>query len=1050
MWSKIISFSLKNGLLVIAVAALTLFVGYGIVKKMPIDVYPELTDPRVTILTEAPGWSPEEVETLVTFPMESAFNGMPYVKRVRSSSGIGLSLVIIEFEWGTEIFRARQMVTERLQTVTGELPSGVEAPFMAPISSRLGEIVEFAVVDQKKQLSPMEMRDLADWVIRFRLQSAGGIANVMNMGGYVKEDHVLVHPNHLVHYGVTLREVLEAIERSNVNAAGGFLEDVHQEYLVRGLGRIRALEDVRNVVIKTRENGVPVYVKNVADVKIEGPIIRRGAGGLNGEEVVLGRVIKQPGTNTLELTGKIQKIFEELKTSLPEGVVIQTEYLQSEVIGRAVETVRRALYEGGFLVIGIIALFLYNIRSSLIVLTTIPISLILTVMILYWNGMTLNIMTLAGLALAIGLVVDGSIVTVENTFRRLQTYFAQNVHPEPVEGRHFAGSPEEVVQKSLEEVIRPIAFAILIIILVFLPIFALSGLEGRLFSPLALAVVIAMGVSLLVAVTLIPVLIRLLLAGGKGLREKESPLLSVIKRAYRPLLDLALRRRGWVVILSLLLIAVAGALIPFMGKEFLPVMDEGTLVLNVRMLPGTSMQESLRIGRAVEKSLLEIPEVTSVSNRTGRAEQDEHAEGVNVNEILVNVLPPEKRKISRAELLGKVREKVEQFPGAVTFVGQPIQHRIDEMLSGVTAQVAIKLFGSDLETLREKAGEIERAVSGVPGAADVLVEQQVDVPQLQITVKREEAARYGLSVGDISHFIETAFKGEAATEVILGQRKYDLVVVLDEEARGGVEAMKTLLIDTPAGPRVPLERVADIRFGKGPNTINRENVSRRIVIQTNVAGRDLGGYIEEVQRTIAGEVKLPEGYYVVYGGQFEAQQEAMRQILVLLIGVVLMIFLLLTLSLGSIRIASLVMLNLPLAAVGGVIGVFFSGGTLSIPSLVGFILLFGIAVSNGIILLSFINDLRTREGLPLKEAIVNGALLRVRPVLMTALANGLGMLPLALATGSGAEIQKPLAIVIVGGIATSTVLTLLALPVFYYLVENRRERDHTPPLDNHP
>jgi CzcA family heavy metal efflux pump len=1039
VWSKIISFSLKNGLLVIVVAMLILFVGYGVLQKMPIDVYPEITDPRVTILTEAPGWSPEEVETLVTFPLESAFNGMPYVKRVRSSSGIGLSVVIIEFEWGTEIFRARQMVTERLQTVTGGLPSGVEPPFMAPISSRLGEIVEFAVVDQKKRLSPMEMRDLADWVIRFRLQSAGGIATVMNMGGYVKEYHVLVHPSHLVHYGVALREVLEALERSNVNAAGGFLEEVHQEYLVRGLGRIRDLEDIRNVVIKTRENGVPIYIRDVAEVRMEGPIIRRGAGGLDGEEMVLGRVIKQPGTNTLELTGKIQKIFEELKTSLPEGVVIKTEYLQSEVIGRAVETVRRSLYEGGLLVIGIIALFLYNIRSSLIVLTAIPISLILTVMILSWNGMTLNIMTLAGLALAIGLVVDGSIVTVENAFRRLQEYFSKPALS-GVEGTDRPESPEAVVQRALEEVIRPIAFAILIIILVFLPLFALSGLEGRLFSPLALAVVIAMGVSLLVAVTLIPVLIRLLLAGKKGLRERESPLLMAIKRVYRPLLDLALRRRRWVVGLALLLVAMAAALIPFMGKEFLPVLDEGTLVLNVRMLPGTSLQESLRIGRAVERALLEIPEVTSVSNRTGRAEQDEHAEGVNVNEILMNVLPPEKRKISREELLSKIREKLEQFPGAVTFVGQPIQHRIDEMLSGVTAQVAIKLFGADLETLREKAGEIERVVSGVPGSADVLVEQQVDVPQLQMAVKREEAARYGLSVGEISHFIETAFKGEVATEVILGQRKYDLVVVLDKEARGGVEAMKTLLIDTPAGPRVPLERVADIRFGKGPNTINRENVSRRIVIQSNVAGRDLGGYIEEVQRKIAEGVKLPEGYYVVYGGQFEAQQEAMRQILALLIGVVLMIFLLLVLSLGTVRIASLVMLNLPLAAVGGVIGVFLSGGTLSIPSLVGFILLFGIAVSNGIILLSFINDLRTREGLPLKEAIVNGALLRVRPVLMTALANGLGMLPLALATGSGAEIQKPLAIVIVGGIVTSTILTLLALPVFYYLAENWKEK----------
>lgn len=1031
MWSRIVAFSLKNWFLILAASFLVLIVGYQVLSRMPVDVYPDITDPRVTILTEAPGWSPEEVETLVTFPLESVFNGMPYVKRVRSSSGIGLSVVIIEFEWGTDVFRARQIVAERLATV--KLPEGAEAPFMTPIASRLGEIVEFAVTDEQKKLSPLELRDLSDWVIRFRLQSAGGIANILNMGGFVKEYHVVVHPMHLIHYGISLKEIFEALERSNINAAGGFAEDVHREYLIRGLGRIHDIDDIGDVVVKTRENGVPIYVKDIAHVMVSGPVTRRGAGSLNGEEAVLGRIVKQPGTNTLELTEKIQRILEELKGALPKGVKIKTEYLQAEVIQRAMHTVRSSFFEGAVLVVVILFVFMWNLRASLITLTAIPLSLILAVLFIAWQGMTLNVMTLAALATAIGLVIDNAIIVVENIHRHLKE--AQ------LGGAETRKTPAAIVLAATEEIVGSVVYATVIIMLVFVPIFTLTGLEGRLFSPLATTVIVAMGVSLLVSVTLNTALSYLFLPRSGRKPHRESPILSWIKRGYRPFLIRVLRWPAAVILIVLLIMTGAVALTPFVGKEFLPTMDEGTYVINVRMLPGTSLEESLRIGRQVEKALLKIPEVVSTSNRTGRAEQDEHAEGVNVNEILVNVLPPEKRTISREELLAKIREKLEQFPGAVTFVGQPIQHRIDELISGVTAQVAIKLFGQDLETLRSKAQEIAGVVRSIPGAADVLVEQQVDIPQLQIEVDRKAAARYGLSVGEISKFVETAFKGEVATQVILGQRTYDLVVIMDKEFRNDLEKMRQLLIDTPAGPQVPLERVARIAYGKGSNTINRENVSRRIVIQSNVQERDLGTFIEDVRKAVSERVSLPEGYYVVYGGQFEAQQEAMRELLLQGSLVIVAIFLLLYMSLGSVRSAVMVMLNLPFALAGGIFAVFLSGGVLSIPSAIGFILLFGIAIRNGIILIMHINHLRTQEGLTLEEAILTGAEHRVSPVLITALAAGIGMVPLALANGSGAELLKPLATVIVGGMVTSTALTLLALPTLYYMVEKRSEKN---------
>ena len=1047
MWSKITEVSLKNRLLVIACTIVAIIIGFRMFQSAPIDVYPDINPPRITVLTEAHGWSPEEMETLVTLPIESAMNGAPDVARVRSSSAIGLSLVFVEFDWGMDIFLARQMVSERLQLVTPNLPEGVDAPIILPTSSLLGEIIEYALVDETGEFDEMEMRDLADWVIRYQLQSQGGIANVINIGGYVKQFQVFVEPDRLISYGLSLEDVASALEKSNENSAGGFLIKESRELTIRGLGRIATVADIENVVIDVRGYSTPIFVKDVATVKIGSlPEIRRGAGSHNGKETVLGKVIKQPGINTINLSDKVTSVLKSLEQSMPEGVKIKVEYAQADLIRRAVDTVKDALRDGAILVVVILAIFLFNIRTALITLTAIPLSLIIAVIALLSQGGTLNIMTLAGLAIAVGMVVDDAIVYVENIFRRLQEYFRRRYS-----GEEPDETPAEVVTRASDEIRASIVFATLIIILVFVPLFSLSGMEGRMFRPLGWAVVISMAASLLVALTVVPVLSDLLLTRFRWQRmregsnpdpapPKESPVVVGIKRVYRPILALVMRLRWIVVVLALLLVVLTVAAIPRLGREFLPVMDEATFVISVFSPPGTSLGESTRIGREMEMRLLTIPEVTSVSSRTGRAEADEHAHDVNTHEILVNFIPPDEREKTREELLTEVRTLLspENFPGVLVSVGQPIQHRLDHLLSGVSAQVALKLFGPDLDTLRQKAEEIRAVISQIDGAADLQVEQQVQVEQLQIKVNRLEAARHGLKVEDVTHFTETAFKGETVSQVIQGQRQYALLIRIDPTLVNTVESVADLELRTPSGTFVPLKQVADVNFGYGPNTINRENVSRRIVIQCNVrsdkGGRDLGNFIAEVQQKINEQIDLPEAYFLTYGGQFESQQAAQKRILIqtgfVLVGICVLLFL----AMGSFRLSLLVMLNLPLALIGGIVSIFLTGGVLSIPSMVGFILLFGIAVRNGIILVTHINTLRS-ESMSLYDAIMKGAEERISPVLMTALTTGLGMLPLAFAHGSGAELQKPLAIVISGGMITATLLTLLVLPVLYYIVE---------------
>jgi len=1033
MWSKIIEFSLKYKLLVIVVAIAVTILGWQTFQSAPIDVYPDINPPRITVLTEAHGWSPEEMEMLVTLPIESTMNGIPYVDRVRSSSAIGLSLVFVEFAWGTDIFLARQMVSERLQLIASNLPSGVDAPIILPTSSLLGEIIEYALVDETGQFGPMEMRDLADWIIRYQLQSQGGIAKVINIGGYIKQYQVFINPDQLTSFDLSLEDVALALESSNENSAGGFLIRGAQELMIRGLGRIETVADIEDVVIDTRQHGRPILVKDVARVQIGStPEIRRGAGSRNGTETVLGKVVKQPGVNTLALTDKVLSVLSSLEASLPDGIKIKREYVQADLIRRAVDTVKEALRDGAILVTVVLAVFLFNFRTALIALTAIPLSLVISVIVLIWQGFSINVMTLSGLAIAVGMVVDDAIVNVENIFRRLREYFQQPT----------SETSTQVVLRASNEIRSSIVFATLIIILVFIPLFSLDGMEGRMFRPLGWAVAISMIVSLLVALTLIPALSDRLLTANIQFPGKESPIVNWIKKGYRPLLVLTLKWRIWVLGAAFILMLLTLSLIPRLGREFLPVMDEATFTVSVFSPPGTSLGESVRIGREMEVKLLTIPEVISVSSRTGRADADEHAHDVNTHEIVVNFTPPDKREKSREELLESVRQLLssQNFPGIMVSVGQPIQHRLDHLLSGVNAQVAIKLFGPDLNQLRQKAEQIHRVMLDVDGVTDLQVEQQVQVEQLQIKVDRLAAARYGLSVKDVNHFVESAFKGEVISQILQGQRQYDMVMRVDPSFVNQINKIAKLKIRASGGHLVPLEQVAEVQTDYGPNTINRENVSRRIVIQCNVQKRDLASFVTEVQTQIQRRVSLTDGYFVTYGGQFESQQAAQKRILIQTGGVLVGIFILLYLAMNSVRLSLLVMLNLPLALIGGIISVFFSSGILSIPSMVGFILLFGIAVRNGIILTSHINDLRS-EGLPLYEAILKGAEERISPVLMTALTTGLGMLPLALADGSGAELQKPLAIVISGGMVTATMLTLLVLPMLYYMVESNGDSE---------
>jgi copper/silver efflux system protein len=1019
MIDNIIRWSLRNRLLVVVASAALFFTGVYTAVRMPVDVFPDLTAPTVTVLTEAHGMAPEEVETLVTFPIETAVNGATGVRRVRSATSQGISIVFVEFDWGTEIFRARQVVAEKLQLVGGQLPEGVPPPVLAPISSIMGEIM-LVGISGAEGVSPMDVRSVADWTLRRRLLAVPGVSQVIPIGGQVKQYQVLVSPDKLQAFGVSLQDVLHAAAGSNVNASGGVYMDRGQEYLIRGIGRVQGIPDIAETVVATR-SGIPVLIGDVATVQV-GPGTALGEGSISAAPAVVLSVQKQPDTNTLELTQRIDETLVEIQATLPAGMTVHPGvFRQAEFIRTAVDNVLRALRDGAVLVVIILFAFLWSARTTFISVLAIPLSLVVAVFVMKALGTTINTMTLGGMAIAIGALVDDAVIDVENVFRRLR----ENRHLSEGERQH----PFRVIFEASKEIRSSIVIATLIICIVFVPLFFLSGIEGRMLRPLGLAYVVSILASLVVALTLTPALCAYLIANAKetGI-DHDSWVVRHMKAAYARLLRPALHRPNAMIAMGAAAVLAAVAAVPFLGRSFLPEFNEGTLVISALTLPGTSLAESDAMGRRVEQILLSHPAVVETARRTGRAELDEHAQGANAAEIDVR-LNLEEHEMD--VVLEELRLALTAVPGMQITIGQPIGHRIDHMLSGTRASIAIDLFGPDLYQLRSLAEQIRGVAESVPGTVDLAVEQQGEVPQVRIAMDRKAMARFGVTPEYLAEMVDVAFAGEAVSTVLEGPRSYDLVVRFAPEARSDLEAIHAARFDTPAGVQVSLSALAEVRRDMGPNAISRENVQRKIVIQSNVAGRDVGSVVDEISERVAAEVDLPDGYYVEYGGQFEAAGEASRTIGLLSLVSLAAIFLLLFMEFGSARQALLIMVNLPLALVGGIFAVVLTGGVLNIATLVGFITLFGIAVRNGILLLSHYNQL-LGEGVPLEEAVWRGSMERLNPVMMTALCAGLALIPLALAGGEpGNEIQSPMAVVVVGGLLTAVLLNMVVVPALY-------------------
>jgi CzcA family heavy metal efflux pump len=1028
MLKALILWSLNNRLVVLVIAGLSLVLGLYLAFQLPVDVFPDLTAPRVTVITEAHNMAPEEVETLVTFPIETAVNGATSVRRVRSTSGIGISIVFVEFDWGTDIYRARQIVSEKLQLVTDSLPPDASAPIMAPISSVMGEIMLIAVTGPADRL--MEMRTLADWTLRRRLLSVTGVSQVVPIGGEVRQYQVLLDLHSLHHYGVSLDQVVETVETASVNSSGGFYTDSGREYLIRGLGRIQQIEQLRKTPLPG--NSAPsLRLEQLAEVRI-GPKVRRGMASVNRRESVILSIQKQPDADTLELTAQIDEVLTEIEATFPEDLNIERMiFRQANFIELAVENVFAALRDGAVLVVVILFLFLLTFRTTLISVLAIPLALVFTVYVFWLFEVSINTMTLGGMAIAIGALVDDAIIDVENVFRRLRENWKK---PLGEQAPH-----RTVIFEASCEVRYPILFATFIVIVVFVPLFALSGLEGRMLRPLGMSYIIAIFGSLLVALTVTPALCSYLLVGESLLgRAEESWMVRKLKSAYSPLLQFSIKRPFPILILAAVLVVTTLVLTPFMGRTFLPEFNEGTLTITMATVPGTALEESDRLGVLAEEILLSTPEVLSTARRTGRAELDEHAMEVNASEMEVRIQLKDR---SKEDFLASLRSRLSIIPGTVFNIGQPISHRIDHMLSGVQAAVAVKLFGPDLLRLRTLAQSIEQIMQPIEGVVDLQVEQQTHVPQTQILLDREAIGRYGLSLEAVTDVIHVGLSGEVAGQILEDQESYDLLVRFDEEARSSAENMRRILVDTPYGSSVPLMELAEIRVDSGPNRISREDVQRMIVIQCNVSGGDLRGTVNQIRQAVQSQLQLPEGYYVVYGGQFESEEQASQVIGLLSLLAVAAIFFLLYLAFNSFRLAGLMMANLPLALIGGIVAVFAGGGVLSIASMIGFVTLIGIATRNGILLVSRYEDL-LKEGKPLGESIYQGSMERLSPILMTALTAGLALIPLALAGNqSGNEIQAPLAIVVLGGLLTSTFLNMVVLPALCIRFYPKRARE---------
>ena len=1023
MFDRLIAFSVRNRLLVVATAALIAAYGGYVLTQIPVDVFPDLNRPTVTIFTEAGGLAPDEVEMLVTVPLETAVNGAAGVERVRSMSGIGLSLVFVEFGWETDTYRARQIVAEKVAEVTPQLPQDTR-PFLGPVSSIMGQIMAIGLTSENPSVSPMELRTLADWDMRRRLMSIPGVSQITVMGGDVRQYQVLVDPALLVAAGVTLHEVQSAIDESNVNSSGGFLPDAHNERLIRNLARVESAEDLAITVVKVLPDGSSILLGQIAEVREGASLNKRGDAGIDGRPGVILTVQKQPGADTIALTRKIEAELEIIGRSLPDGVKVHTDiFRQSNFIARAVRNVEEALRDGSLMVAVVLFIFLLNFRTTAITLTAIPLSLLTTFIVFHAAGLGINTMTLGGLAVAIGELVDDAIVDVENVFRRLREN-RQAANPRPV---------LDVVVAASREIRNSIVYATVLVVLVFLPLFALQGIEGRIFTPLAVAYIVSILASLAVSLTVTPALCALLLP---RMRRMEHPrdgwLVRTIKDWEARLLDLGFAAPRRVYLAAGALFAAALVILPTLGREFLPEFNEGSITAFVVSAPGTSLEESNRVSRMAEVLLSAVPEARTIARRTGRAEGDEHVMEVNTTEIEFELDPSAR---SKAEILTDIRARLATLPGVGVSVGQPISHRIDHILSGVQAQIAIKIFGDDLGVLRRLAGEVRDAVIAVPGMADVQVERVTLVPQIHVRFDRAKCAAYGLRPGEAARYTELAIKGATVTEVLEGQRTFDVVLRLTDEAREDLEAIRSIPVDTLAGQLVPLGLIAEVSEAMGPNMINRENAQRRIYVSANAAGRDLVTVVREAQAAVTERVTLPEGYYVTYGGQFESEAGAARLILLLGSLSLVAMFFVLYMQFQSGAFAAQVMLNIPLAFVGAVFGVkFFSGGVLSVASMVGFIALTGIAARNGIMMISHYLHLMREEGMPFgREMIVRGTQERVVPVLMTALTAGLALLPLLLGAGQpGKEILHPVAVVIFCGLFTSTLLDLLVRPMVFW------------------
>ena len=988
MIDRIIDYALKHRVLTLFLIVLISIWGVILYFRIPKDIYPDLNAPLVTIITENPGMASEDVERLISFPLESLMSGAPQVTRVRSESTTGSSVVTVEFDWGTDIYLARQIVSSKLELITGRLPLGTTQPILGPISSRMGEVFEFVVIGENT--SPLELRSIADWTIRYRLQGVPGISFIINLGGFVKQFQVFLKPEMLKNYNITIGDIKEAIENSNRNFSGGIISKGSQEVLIKGMGRIETLDDINNTVI-TSQNNVPVYVKDVAEVKIGGKF-RRDAASHNAQEAVYVTVEKQYGGDTLTAIGNVKSAISHMAKDLPSNIRIKPFYDQSILILKSINHVEMSIFWGALLIVLVMVFFMWNLRSSLIASLTIPFSILIALILMHIFGIKLTVMSIGGLAIGIGKMANGSIIMVENIFR-----------------------------------------------LVFLPLLTLQGLEGAMFRPTAFAVAAALFGAMLLNITLQPILASFLIT-EKHLKDRRNPISEFLQDKYQLILNKALQHKRIIIGIFVSLILAALVSYNFLGKEFVPPLDEGSIMASTVMLPETSLEESIKIGTQIEIIFLSFPEVVSVSRTTGTAEASEHLHPVNHSHYNIELLPREKRKRGFKEITEAMRRELDKLPGIAYIFEQPIANKLAEMLTGTEGQLSVKLFGPDLSLLNEKIEEIRTVLAEIKGIADLQIEQTSGVPQLLIKLKREKLALFGISVSHVADIIETALKGVEATDVYEADRITSVLIRLPEEYRNDEEAIKNLLVNAPSGERIPLSELADITKGEGPQTIFRENLMRRKIILCNVVKRDIGSFVQEARQRIDQAVSLPPGYFVTFGGQFESQERALHHLTTVMIIVLLIIFVVLFSSFGSIWQASLIILNIPSTLIGGILGLLIAGQTINVSSTIGLIALFGICVQNDIILVAKINDFR-RRGLSLRDAVVKGALTKFGPIFMTDMAMIVGVLPLALIVTTGAELHRPLAVVYIGGFFFAILLRLIVVPVLYETLAKLGEKN---------